>query len=403
MKRVTIVVVVLIAFLDISVNAQRVVKLLDGITNNPIPHAHIRYLKTNKGTVTNEPGEFEISEQAEEDSLEISHIGYDRKIVSSKKLVNGDSLYLIPNIILLDEVHVYALKGRDIAEKIVDRLRSSKIQFGKAFYRQIALKDDNATEWIEAFYDISYSENGIHKVFLDQARFARKTLGLSGDLFISHTNFSILTIGTQLYSPKDPSGSTGSGKPFSEDFISKYDFTVSDMYSSGKYSYVIVNYRPVDELTGIVTSYGKFIYNITNDQLVQYNAIVEHALGADQINYRGDAQLSLKNPRHQIQIDFSELTGAIQFINVKFSYDLVEDNEIHPSEVVSKFVVYSYQEKPHKKLSTPTLFTEHVKNFEDAKYRPKFWKDNPIIKLTPAEEKIIETFERENAFGTYFK
>lgn len=403
MQKAVIVLSILVAFSVVSVNAQKLVKLFDGITHNPVPNAHIRYLKTNNGTVTNELGEFEISEQAKEDSLEISHIGYDRKIVPSKKLVDGDSLYLIPNIIQLDEVNVYALKGRDIAEKIVDKLRSSKIQFGKAFYRQIALKDDNATEWIEAFYDISYSENGIHKVFLDQARFARKTLGLSGDVFISHTNFSILTIGTQLYSPKDPSGRTRSGKPFSEDFISKYDFTVSDMYSSGKNSYIVVNYRPVEELTGLVTSYGKFVYNVTTDRLVQYNAIVEHALGADQINYSGDAQLSLKNPRHQIQIDFSELTGAIQFVNVKFSYDLVEDNEVHPSEVVSKFIIYSYQDKPHKKLTTPTLFSEHVKNFEDAKYRPKFWKDNPIIKLTPGEEKIIETFERDNAFGTYFK
>jgi len=35
--------------------------------------------------------------------------------------------------------------------------------------------------------------------------------------------------------------------------------------------------------------------------------------------------------------------------------------------------------------------------------KPKFWRDNPVITLTPEEKAIIATFEKENAFGTYFK
>ena len=64
---------------------------------------------------------------------------------------------------------------------------------------------------------------------VDQARFARKEKSLE-NVFISHTNFSILTVATQLFSPKDPSGEVGAGKPFSEDFAPKYDFEITKSY-----------------------------------------------------------------------------------------------------------------------------------------------------------------------------
>ena len=156
-------------------------------------------------------------------------------------------------------------------------------------------------------------------------------------------------------------------------------------------------------MEGSLNGYGYFIYNATKKRLVQYNAKINHALGADDVSYDGDIEISLKNPLHEVQINFSNQSGLIEFINVRFTYDFTINNETFPSGVSSKFIVYQVQDKPHKRLKEPTLLSEDVSGFENAKYKPKFWRNNPVIKLTPEEEAIIATFEKENAFGTYFK
>ena len=300
------------------------------------------------------------------------------------------------------EVVVFSEEVEVLIEEIMNFLKNSPINYGKAFYRQKYTKNDVAMEWIEAFYDLSYSENGVHGISIDQARFARKKYSQE-HVFISHTNFSILTVGTQLYAPKDLSGKMRAGKPFSENFINDYEFTISNVYRKDGDVLVEVNYKPNTEITKPVNSFGNFIYNRTQGKMVQYNATINHALGADQISYDGDRDLKVANPINQLQIDFSEQTGKIEFIRVVFTYDLIEDEVVYPSRVTSSFVIYRTLEKQHKKLDVPTLMSEQVTNFETAKYRPRFWKDNPIIKRTPKEEAIISSFEKENAFGTYFK
>jgi hypothetical protein len=74
-----------------------------------------------------------------------------------------------------------------------------------------------------------------------------------------------------------------------------------------------------------------------------------------------------------------------------------------PSRVSSKFVVYQLLDKTPKNLHSAGLELEDVSNFEEAKYKPKFWMNNPVIKRTAEEEAIIASFDKSNAFGTYFK
>jgi hypothetical protein len=54
--------------------------------------------------------------------------------------------------------------------------------------------------------------------------------------------------------------------------------------------------------------------------------------------------------------------------------------------------------KSGKKLDSKDKLIEKI---DKTKYDSEFWKNNPIVKRTNVEEKIIKTFETSNAFGTF--
>uniref|UniRef100_UPI004049A87A hypothetical protein n=1 Tax=Fulvivirga sp. TaxID=1931237 RepID=UPI004049A87A len=86
-----------------------------------------------------------------------------------------------------------------------------------------------------------------------------------------------------------------------------------------------------------------------------------------------------------------------------FTYKMKQKNQITSAQIQSNFFMYEQTSKVSSKLRGVSKDSEDVSIFENAKYRPKFWKDNPIIKRTPLEDQVIKSFEKENAFGTYFK
>jgi len=375
-------------------------RLLDSNTREPISYTHIYSASGKISTITNEEGEFEIRDMDRLDTLFFSHVGYSQNKVL---VTNQKVFYLPPNTTVLNEVIVLDEDVSSIVESIANQLERAEIKYGKAFYREISTRNRVPTEWIEAFYDISYSKNGVQEVFVNQARFARKKYSVDSP-FLSHPNFPILTVATSLFSEADTSGGPKVGKPFSEDFTSKYDFSVSDKFEDDGETFVVIDYSPIDGINDPLFSYGKFVYNKTRGQLFQYQLFLDHALGADQISHNNTGkEISIKNPVHHLQMDFSKSTGDLKLILVKFSYDFVQDGEVLPSETKSTLFIYENSKKPHRKLKEPTLLSEHVSKFENARYKASFWKENPVIKLTPEENAVIEAFEEQNAFRTYFK
>ena len=132
---------------------------------------------------------------------------------------------------------------------------------------------------------------------------------------------------------------------------------------------------------------------------MQYTAYIDHSLGSDKLRgYTGSKEIAIESPKHCFQFHFSEITGLIERINCEYNYKLVVNGATFPSKVVSSFIFYEQLNRKPKKLREPDLVLENVSNFEKAKYRPKFWRDNSVIKLTAEEERIIQTFEEEKCF-----
>ena len=164
--------------------SQNRIILFDSVQNKPVSSAHIYTTNGSLVTVSSELGEFDFFDYSENtsDTIVVSHISYQRKVLSAELLDQYDTVFMNESSIFLNEVIVYQEDIESVVQEITKILRNESINFGKTFYRQVTFTDTVATEWIEAFYDISYSENGTERIYLDQARFAKKKN--SGNFFL---------------------------------------------------------------------------------------------------------------------------------------------------------------------------------------------------------------------------
>lgn len=257
-------------------------KIVDNGSQLPITFAHIYNPTTGAGTISNEDGKFNLNQLnfSKNDSLIITHVNYHTLVFRTSQIASDTilTLYLTPATTKLDELVVESGKALEIVEKVIEQLKTSKVQYGKGFYRQIYTKDGNPMEWIESFYDLSYSQNGVDKVKIKQARFARKKYDTT-NVFMSHTNFSALALTSSLYSPISGELENRVAKPFGLDFTDFYNFRIAKKYEKEGNTYYVVEFFPSDEMPSKITSSGKFIYNYEKEIMLEFEVVLYHDLG----------------------------------------------------------------------------------------------------------------------------
>tara|TARA_R110000803_G_scaffold207853_1_gene276082 strand:- start:762 stop:1586 length:825 start_codon:yes stop_codon:yes gene_type:complete len=102
-------------------------------TNEPIPYVNIGILNRDKGTVSNENGEFKLEIPIEfvNDTIKISSIGYETKIFIAnefiKTLKENKTISLSEKIIELNEVVV---SNKNLKEKVIGNKTKSKMMRG---------------------------------------------------------------------------------------------------------------------------------------------------------------------------------------------------------------------------------------------------------------------------------
>lgn len=373
--------------------------MVDSLNNEPIAFTHISFPKSSRGVVSNENGEFIIEAAELPIEINISHVAY----LNKKITLTADTdttITLSPNVRMLEEIVVDA-GAFNLANKIFQQLKDKhlNVYYGKAFYRQVAVHDTIPTEFIEAFYDLSIRYDGINKVAVEQARFARKVGDPDQQMYLKFRNFSYLSTGFNLYAEAN---SSSVGRPFGEDFFNTYHFSISKKYFKGGEEFVVLDFKPGNNPQNLMGA-GNVVYNKSRGKIMKYTMTLNNALGADEDLSEANPGLTLLEPGYKWIISFDEDHPYPSLIQVFFTYKLKQNTGIADSQIQSNFLVYEQTTKPSKKLRTVEKYAEDVSIFENAKYRSKFWKDNPIIKRTPAENKVIKTFEDQNAFGTYFK
>jgi formylglycine-generating enzyme required for sulfatase activity len=97
--------------LSFSVTAQTLSgKVLNAKTKEPLPYANVVIFATNAGTITNEEGEFSISNLNNNDTLVISYVGFKTRVEKVSNLQNPAAIYLKEYNVELNEVSVSSKK-----------------------------------------------------------------------------------------------------------------------------------------------------------------------------------------------------------------------------------------------------------------------------------------------------
>ena len=375
----------------------------DSVTHQPVPFVHIYNSALQMGTITNEEGNFLFNGNGEKAmEVTISHISFkSKKLTLSQNKVTV--VNLVPNIFVLDEITVND-NGYKIARSLFDKFNTRQsVNFGKAYYRQVTITDKTPSEFLEMFNDISFSATGIEKSDIYESRYARSKDSAPEHPAFHYTNFSFLTFGFQLFSLKSKS----IVKPFTSDYIDLFDYTVSKHFKNNGFEYVVIQYEPSESIKAPSFS-GEFTVNITKLSIVTFTATTTSSLGVDSLKLTKSENsigvLLAQNHLYEWTFRFNDSMKdtPLESINVVSSFDLTDGSMARKVKTKSSLVVFEKDSKGKKGLKTASINQNDVAEIKKDKYRPGFWKDNPIVKRTRFEEETITYFEKSNSFGNYF-
>jgi len=381
-------------------------KVIDNSSGLPIPFANISLSGTNKGTSSNEEGEFQLSLAKLPSELLISHLAHEKKLVyvyddSEEVLIN-----LIPSQTTLKEITISAKGNKKsnylIVKKAYDLLSKSKsaVKYGKAFYRQKSKREDKYTEIFEMFYDIKYSANGIEDWAVQEGRYAFQTKE-EYDIFLYNKNFTLLSRLFPIQQPETDSYTI----PVHKDVKKLYDLDLKEVIKFDERFIAVISYTPISEVTTPIAQ-GELYIDLDNYQVLKMKgSITDEKLNI--ISF-GDDKSHWKNYKLDFQISFiDDQSGQLlmDFIQIDHQFDYYyKEKQIGNIQTSSILSFYEhYTPAKNKKLGGSINFrTSDMDVIDDIGYNSAFWSKNPVVKRTPLEEELIKDFELNEAFGVVF-
>ena len=381
-------------------------KVIDNIDGSPIPFANISLSGTNKGTSSNEDGEFELSLSKLPSELIFSHLSYEKKLVYVYDETNKLVINLMPAPRQLQEITVKARGNKNtyynIVKKAYDRLSNTKteIKYGKAFYRQKSKREDIFTEIFEIFYDIKYSANGIMDWAVQEGRYAFQNNN-EYDIFLYNKNFTLLSRMFPIRQPDTESYII----PVNPEVKKLYELDLKDVIQFDERLIGVISFTPKPEVTRPAAK-GELYIDFDNFQVLKMKGTItdenlEIVGFADNNstweNYELDFEISfIDDLADQLLMDYVQIDHSFDyFFNEKFI------GKIRTSSLLSFYE--HYIPVKNKKLGGAINYkSSDMEIIDGVGYNPIFWSNNPIVKRTPLEEKLIRDFEENEAFGVVF-
>ncbi len=128
--------------------------LFNATTHKAIPNAEVYYTNTLNGTITNEEGKAKIT--VENDTLTLSHIGYETKKIFTDNSFSKATVYLKPQEIQLDEVVLYNFDLKKKVKYVLDnyfKLYDTKAKILECTYREKFIRNDTLTRLYQVQLD----------------------------------------------------------------------------------------------------------------------------------------------------------------------------------------------------------------------------------------------------------
>ncbi|MFY0653350.1 MAG: carboxypeptidase-like regulatory domain-containing protein [Cyclobacteriaceae bacterium] len=392
----------ILVFLLISLDAlgqtnSLIGKVIDAKTDEPIPFANIGALNTSKGTSSNINGEFILRIDSLPQEIYFSHLNYlKRAIRVAENNVLVVKLTPVDNV--LDAIIVQGRKRNDYIIDMITRaynkaLFSSRKNYGKAFYRQTSKNGSNYSELYEIFYDTKFSNIGIEDWEVQEGRYAMAASALA------NKNFTLLSrILTTI-------------QPNTNDFIlpinpmmeEYFDFNVLEVKKMDTREVAVINFIPTKKAKSPAFE-GEVYIDINNYDILKVKGKIQNdALSIIKITGEG----TWKNYVLNYELAYRESSDSLllDYVSVNQVFDYYFDDQlVYPVDTKSQLTFYEYyQPKKNKRLGGKVrLRDSDAAVLDKIGYNREFWKENEIVKRTPVEQGVIESFESEKAFGTIY-
>ncbi len=380
-------------------------KVINVETLEEVPFASIAIKEIYKGTASNILGEFSFKIDSLPVVLVISHLSFETKeitVTASEEL----TIELTPGRFLMNELVVEGTGNRAFAYDLVKKAyyrtigKGRQERFGKAFYRQISKNGDEYSELYEMFYDTKYSNNGVEDWAIQEGRYALKLSSL--DSFIYNKNFTLMVRLLTIVQPP------------TQDLIMPLSPAVDEQFDLRTERILYVNNRKVATISFKKKSdvpYPALEGEISIDVNTYEVLKLKGEIADDNLNFislKGKSG-SWKNYVVGCELAFQTLDNgqlALDYMQLQQNFDYYYEGKFtNAVETKSFLTFYEYYEPPKRKKLGGRLvrFNQRDADLLDAiGYNQLFWDENIIVKRTPVEAEVTESFERTRAFGSIY-
>ncbi len=384
--------IALLLFLNISVQAQELVQgiIKDIETNKPIQHVMIIGNVSGKTTVTNSEGRFQFNLPAQDSKLIIKHLDYFTQELSAKN-TKSFNVQMQSSTESLEEIVIFKTSIKSEIEKAI---KTSQEKFAKnlklnTFYRELSYV--NGSMYLYEDAEIDYYLQSINKsnVIIKESRSvkfsnkeAQKFDSLSkvsyywGDLKERVSNEFDFKLIKNIISDKE------------------YDLYITAKTAADGTELYVLNFNPIDNAKKATLS-GKMIYG-AKDYLIR-----EIKVDLD-LKFVTNSEYLPNNNGHWRKRTFYNRTTLFNLYNNKYaltyvSYRVYGDSEIfNQINQIGGFVelLVDSVEENAPKPNANNFYTDSRLTRLGKNYKTKYWKKFNVVPLTYKEEQMLKEINK---------
>ncbi|GAB2778190.1 hypothetical protein HNQ93_001690 [Hymenobacter luteus] len=372
-------------------------KVLDE-QHRPVPFANVGPPGAEPGTATNEAGEFSLRVAKLPQKLAVVSLGYTPAML--EVTTPGPlTVTLKASTVALPEVRVR--NPQQVATELVQRAyaklarHQKEEQYGKAFYRQKQQHNSHYTEFLDAFYDVRFSPQGINGWQLEQARYGTA----NEDTGVDMSNFSAALRLIPVFDPKPSRRSLS--VPLSPLGPQQFTFTLRQVLEDKGQETAVIDYGPRPNLDRFVPQ-GTLYIDFATAALRRIEARIP-------IENLMSMQLregtTLTSQTMHMTTDFvphRDSLSRIQSIRAAQRIVLSYEGKPDTTEISGNLFFYQYTARPAAKgyKSTGANYND-LKQAAKQRYDAGFWRNREVLRASPMEEKVIRDLEQRKAFGSF--
>lgn len=362
--------------------------VIDSSNLETMPFVSIHKTRDKKGTLSDFKGKFILDKVLPNDTIIISYIGYEKTLIIVNEHTDYDTIFLNPQIQLIDEVIVLA--DNSMLYDVVSNARktqSNTTETAKSYFELESYCNERQLELFQGYYNGTYQGYNVSDLKMKNGRFALAPL--SKRIFASTESSKALymhnLVESNNYFPKSPF-------EFNRRKLKKYFALVLNARykdDDGKTTYVI-SFTPRSEPNSFFS--GKVWIDSVSNNILKIELSV---LNASIHPFRPIwSTHTLDTVNIQITKSFNLENNGIRLNTIDFNYDLIYRSLNDSSLNISSQAVlhaYNYNDAfilPY--FNFPITSNADYRQIQMLPYNEQFW--------NCADEFTIENDETKNAF-----